>query len=93
VLTHNLIMPNINHCSTIPHSIGLLTCPLNTPPSCSQVLDALQHLPHSIKYMSHLQDTQIFRFCAIPQIMAAGTLALCYDNGKVFEGGRQDLTS
>jgi farnesyl-diphosphate farnesyltransferase len=43
--------------------------------------------------MSHLQDTQIFRFCAIPQIMAAGTLALCYDNGKVFEGGRQDLTS
>ncbi|KAF5842637.1 farnesyl-diphosphate farnesyltransferase [Dunaliella salina] len=50
------------------------------------VLDALQHMPHSIEYMQRLQNTQVFRFCAIPQIMAAGTLALCYDNGKVFEG-------
>jgi len=52
----------------------------------TQVMDALQHLPHSVRYMSGLKNTQVFRFCAIPQIMAVGTLALCYNNGKVFEG-------
>lgn len=55
-----------------------------------QVLDALQHVPYSIEYMQRLQNTQVFRFCAIPQIMAIGTLALCYDNGKVFEGNQRE---
>jgi len=36
--------------------------------------------------MQKLTNSDIFRFCAIPQIMAAGTLALCYDNGGLFEG-------
>eukprot|EP00967_Tisochrysis_lutea_P097041 scaffold142389_cov18-Tisochrysis_lutea.AAC.1 len=58
----------------------------SSPLIALKVLDALQHMPHSIEYMQRLQNTQVFRFCAIPQIMAAGTLALCYDNGKVFEG-------
>lgn len=53
-----------------------------------QVTDALRHLPYSLDYMSKLQDTEIFRFCAIPQVMAAGTLALCYNNGAIFEGER-----
>ncbi|KAL6758365.1 farnesyl-diphosphate farnesyltransferase [Haematococcus lacustris] len=50
------------------------------------VVDALQHLPACVQYMEGLRDRQVFRFCAIPQIMAAGTLALCYNNGAVFEG-------
>ncbi len=29
---------------------------------------------------------QVFRFCAIPQVMAMGTLALCYNNYEVFTG-------
>lgn len=50
------------------------------------VANALQHAPHCIQYMAELQDPQVFSFCAIPQIMALSTLALCYNNGKVFEG-------
>lgn len=53
---------------------------------CMQVVDALSHLPSCIDYMNALQHPLVFRFCAIPQIMAAGTLALCYNNGRVFEG-------
>jgi hypothetical protein len=51
-----------------------------------QVCNALHHLPHCIKYMQGLRDRDVFRFCAIPQIMAIGTLALCYNNGAIFEG-------
>jgi hypothetical protein len=36
--------------------------------------------------MHGLRNGSVFRFCAIPQIMAIGTLALCFDNGAVFEG-------
>jgi hypothetical protein len=36
--------------------------------------------------MQGLRDRDIFRFCAIPQIMSIGTLAQLYNNGKVFEG-------
>ncbi|GAX82208.1 hypothetical protein CEUSTIGMA_g9636.t1 [Chlamydomonas eustigma] len=50
------------------------------------IVDALSHLPFCIQYMKQLRDRKVFRFCAIPQIMAAGTLAVCYNNGKVFEG-------
>ncbi len=36
--------------------------------------------------MEQVRDPQNFRFCAIPQVMAVGTLALCYNNPKVFTG-------
>lgn len=36
--------------------------------------------------MQGLRNRDIFRFCAIPQIMSIGTLAQLYNNGKVFEG-------
>jgi hypothetical protein len=52
------------------------------------VTDALRHLPHCLDYMRAVRHPMNFRFCAIPQIMAMGTLALCYNNGRVFEGGR-----
>jgi len=46
--------------------------------------NALQHIPDVIDYMSKLKHPMVFRFCAIPQVMAIATLALCYDNDEVF---------
>ncbi|KAL0376183.1 UNVERIFIED_CONTAM: Squalene synthase 2, partial [Sesamum calycinum] len=50
------------------------------------VTNALLHVEDCLTYMSALRDPAIFRFCAIPQIMAIGTLALCYNNIQVFRG-------
>ncbi|KAL3539018.1 hypothetical protein ACH5RR_002384 [Cinchona calisaya] len=50
------------------------------------VTNALMHAEDSLRYMSALRDPAIFRFCAIPQIMAIGTLAVCYNNIEVFRG-------
>lgn len=80
-------------CHTI--SLGPWCCVARRAPSCPtvprraplQVTDALRHVPHCMEYMGEVRNTAIFRFCAIPQIMAIGTLAICYNNGKLFEGG------
>ncbi|XP_022725593.1 squalene synthase-like [Durio zibethinus] len=50
------------------------------------ITDALIHVDDCLKYMSALHDPAIFRFCAIPQVMAIGTLTLCYNNIEVFRG-------
>ncbi|KAL0686902.1 hypothetical protein Bca4012_086579 [Brassica carinata] len=50
------------------------------------VTNALTHIEDCLKYMAALRDPSIFRFCAIPQIMAIGTLALCYNNVQLFRG-------
>ncbi|CAI9769851.1 unnamed protein product [Fraxinus pennsylvanica] len=50
------------------------------------VTDALIHVEDCLKCMSLFQDPVIFRVCAIPQIMAIGTLALCYNNIQLFRG-------
>ncbi|KAJ1293129.1 hypothetical protein BS78_01G044300 [Paspalum vaginatum] len=50
------------------------------------VTNALIHAEDCLKYMSALKDHAIFRFCAIPQIMAIATCALCYNNVNVFRG-------
>ncbi|KAJ0966265.1 hypothetical protein J5N97_027403 [Dioscorea zingiberensis] len=50
------------------------------------VTNALMHAEDCLVYMSALKDIAIFRFCAIPQVMAIGTLALCYNNLEVFRG-------
>ncbi|XP_057966127.1 squalene synthase 2 [Malania oleifera] len=50
------------------------------------VTNSLIHVEDCLKYMSVLRDPAIFRFCAIPQIMSIGTLALCYNNIEVFRG-------
>ncbi|KAJ8767174.1 hypothetical protein K2173_013571 [Erythroxylum novogranatense] len=50
------------------------------------VTNSLIHVEDCLKYMSALRDPAIFRFCAIPQIMAIGTLAMCYNNIEVFRG-------
>jgi farnesyl-diphosphate farnesyltransferase len=50
------------------------------------VVDVLRHIPDCIQYMRLLQNKQVFRFCAIPQVMAMATLAEVYNNPKVFTG-------
>ncbi|KAI9128176.1 hypothetical protein K1719_001169 [Acacia pycnantha] len=50
------------------------------------VTNALMHVEDCLLYLSNLRDSSIFRFCAIPQIMAIGTLALCYNNIEIFRG-------
>jgi len=50
------------------------------------VTNALIHVEDCLKYMAALRAPENFRFCAIPQVMAIGTLALCYNNIEVFRG-------
>ncbi|KAG6762898.1 hypothetical protein POTOM_033425 [Populus tomentosa] len=50
------------------------------------VTNSLIHVDDCLKYMSALQEPAIFRFCAIPQVMAIGTLAMCYNDINVFRG-------
>jgi farnesyl-diphosphate farnesyltransferase len=48
------------------------------------VNDALGHLPDCLHYLRLLQNKKVFRFCAIPQVMAVATLAEIYANPDVF---------
>lgn len=50
------------------------------------VTDALELAPDCLAYMSKLRCEEIFRFCAIPQVMAIATLDKCYANHDVFTG-------
>jgi farnesyl-diphosphate farnesyltransferase len=61
-----------------PHSSESLAC-IN-----ELVTDALQHVSNCILYLNMIQDPQVFRFCAIPQVMAMATLAKIYNNPDVF---------
>eukprot|EP01038_Epipyxis_sp_PR26KG_P007260 gene7260-9897_t len=50
------------------------------------VTDALECVPQCMEYMDLLKTEEVFRFCAIPQVMAIATLAELYNNPKVFTG-------
>lgn len=50
------------------------------------VADALELVPDALAYLDLLRTPGIYRFCAIPQVMAIATLAECFDNPKVFTG-------
>lgn len=50
------------------------------------VTDALELVPDCLAYLSKLQCREIFRFCAIPQVMAIATLDKVYANPDVFTG-------
>jgi farnesyl-diphosphate farnesyltransferase len=50
------------------------------------VCDALTLIPESLIYMRRLENPDVFRFCAIPQVMAVATLAKCFNNPDVFTG-------
>mmetsp|Transcript_1664 Transcript_1664/g.4830 ORF Transcript_1664/g.4830 Transcript_1664/m.4830 type:complete len:479 (-) Transcript_1664:515-1951(-) len=64
--------------------------PKNAPAAVAclndMVTDALKHVPYCLQYLARVRDWNIFRFCAIPQVMAIGTLGLCYGNPQVFKG-------
>uniref|UniRef100_A0A0E0E8V7 Squalene synthase n=1 Tax=Oryza meridionalis TaxID=40149 RepID=A0A0E0E8V7_9ORYZ len=48
--------------------------------------NGLIHTEDCLRYMSALKDITVLRFCAIPQVMALATYALCYNNVNVFRG-------
>ncbi len=48
------------------------------------VNDALSHATDCLDYLKILRNERVFRFCAIPQVMAIATLAEVYNNQKVF---------
>jgi len=50
------------------------------------VADALELVPDSLEYLERVKTPSIYRFCAIPQVMAIATLAACFDNPLVFTG-------
>ena len=50
------------------------------------VTDALTLIPECLVYLRRLENDQVFRFCAIPQIMAIATLDKCFNNHDVFTG-------
>ena len=50
------------------------------------VTDALELVPDCLAYLSKLRCSEVFRFCAIPQVMAIATLDKCYHNPDVFTG-------
>jgi farnesyl-diphosphate farnesyltransferase len=50
------------------------------------IMDALTCVPECVSYMSLLRTEEVFRFCAIPQVMAIATLEELYNNPKVFTG-------
>lgn len=57
-----------------PSSAKSLAC-LN-----KMVENALEHFGDSIAYLEGLGNQKIFRFCAIPQVMAIGTLSKLFNN-------------
>ena len=50
------------------------------------VTDALECVPECLMYMAQLKNKEVFRFCAITQVMAIATLTELYNNPKVFTG-------
>lgn len=63
-----------------PHSEKSLEC-LN-----ELVTNAMQHVPDCLEYLCSIRNRKVFRFCAIPQVMAIATLAKVYNNPNVFTG-------
>lgn len=49
------------------------------------ITNAMTHAIRALDYMKDLRDPHVFRFCAIPQVMAIATLELCYNNPNVFK--------
>jgi len=47
------------------------------------IINALTHVPACLKYLRSLTNKDVFRFCAIPQLMAIATLKKLYNNPDV----------
>uniref|UniRef100_A0A0G4FWL5 Squalene synthase n=1 Tax=Chromera velia CCMP2878 TaxID=1169474 RepID=A0A0G4FWL5_9ALVE len=66
----------------------LMRDPAHAPTSLrcldAMVADALRHVPDCLQYLSMIGEPSIFRFCAIPQVMAISTLERCLHNRDIF---------
>ncbi|KAG5497735.1 hypothetical protein JKF63_04001 [Porcisia hertigi] len=51
----------------------------------AMVADVLVHIPYVVDYLSALHEPSVFRFCAIPQVMAIATLNEVYNNPDTFQ--------
>jgi farnesyl-diphosphate farnesyltransferase len=49
------------------------------------IANALVHIPDCLDYMVKIKEPSVFKFCAIPQVMAIATLERCYNNYNVFK--------
>ncbi len=47
------------------------------------VLNAFEHVPACLEFLECLENQKVFRFCAIPQLMAVATLKELYNNPEV----------
>lgn len=47
------------------------------------VINALNHVPACLEYLECIENERVFRFCAIPQLMAIATLHDLFHNPKV----------
>lgn len=50
------------------------------------VVDAYSHVPAVLRYLQQIKDPKVFKFCAIPQVMAIATLERIVNNPDVFTG-------
>ena len=50
------------------------------------IADALELVPDCLEYLGRLRTPEVFRFSAIPQVMAIATIEACFDNPRVFTG-------
>jgi farnesyl-diphosphate farnesyltransferase len=62
-----------------PKNIKAAVCCLN-----ELITDAMKHATQCLDYMKMIRERSVFRFCAIPQVMAIATLEKCYNNPDVF---------
>ena len=51
----------------------------------AMIIDALRHAPDSLDYLRLLRNQTVFRFAAIPAVMAMATLELCFMNPDMFQ--------
>ncbi|KAI8323131.1 farnesyl-diphosphate farnesyltransferase [Martensiomyces pterosporus] len=49
-------------------------------------INALSLIPDVMEYLAQIKEPSVFKFCAIPEVMAIATLVACYDNTKVLDG-------
>ncbi|CCE62631.1 hypothetical protein TPHA_0C04820 [Tetrapisispora phaffii CBS 4417] len=49
------------------------------------------HMKEILLYISLIEEQSIFEFCAVPQVMAIATLAMLYNNDKVFTSDNEQL--
>ena len=73
-------------CSPAPGDAGRAGRDLALQCLNHHVADALALAPSCLRYMQRLRHPDVFKFCAIPQVMAMATLERLVNNSEVFTG-------